>query len=153
MNVEVPGHNLRLFTKSIQTLTKIGANIYFEIFIDRLSIRTLNEPKSCLIRFDFADTFFSCFNSNESRSRNQSRRSAGDKNECFSVSTVPSKSFQSIFNSLNKEVENCRIIFPTSEEDRIVFRFKFCTGVTKTHWIHVFDYDNNSTKLKGMPLN
>ena len=107
--------NVKVFAKSISTLSKIGDEIYFEPTPDFLTIRTVNSSRSAFARFSFKKVFFSHFESdlftNGSNKTLNETETAGIDDTTFKCK-IPAKSLLSIFkniNSLEKNVEKCTI--------------------------------------------
>ena len=59
MDVIIPAHNLRILSSSLTTLAKIGKQLYIEFDpLTGLTLRTLNDGKSCFGEFAFDVGFF-----------------------------------------------------------------------------------------------
>ncbi|CAF0800148.1 unnamed protein product [Brachionus calyciflorus] len=138
MKFVIPQNNLKIFAKSILTLSKIGDELYFEPTSDALSIRTINSSRSAFTCFSFKQSFFSFFepnllsknhlNTTNLNTTNLNNTTVNDGNtsrrfndqddddviedlEPFKCK-IPVKCFLSIFkniNSLEKNIEKCTI--------------------------------------------
>lgn len=120
--------NVKIFAKSILSLSKIGDEIYIEPNQDSLTIRTVNSSRSAFSCFSFNSTFFLSFDPHLTKSAlkigNQNVTIVPENNErTFNDESliedtehfkckIPSKCLLSIFkniNSMEKLVEKCTI--------------------------------------------
>ena len=114
--------NVKIFAKSILTLSKLGDEIYMEPTSDSLTLRTVNASRSAFARISFNEAFFSHFeseffrNSNSGSSSSRRLRANKTQNDAGGGATfkckIPAKCLLSVFkniNSLEKNVEKCSI--------------------------------------------
>jgi len=81
MDVIIPSHNIKTFASSITTLSKIGKILYLEFDpLDGLSIRTLNDAKSCFVYFHFEVGFFERCSSSLDSWKTQTLKNKKNKN-------------------------------------------------------------------------
>ncbi|GFN92813.1 cell cycle checkpoint control protein rad9b [Plakobranchus ocellatus] len=125
----IPGVSLKVFGRAIQSLSKIGDELYFEPREDGLFLRSVNSCRSAYACFQFAPNFFDHYvDVSLPAEMNE------DEDEAFRCK-IGMKSIMSVFRNLvniDKTVEKCRISF-NSDEDRLVFQMYCRHGIIKTH--------------------
>lgn len=61
MECVVPKRSLKIFSKVIQCLGKVGEELFFEPAADKLVFRTLNQARSAFVAVTFSPTFFEVY--------------------------------------------------------------------------------------------
>ncbi|GFS20070.1 cell cycle checkpoint control protein RAD9A-like [Elysia marginata] len=115
-----------VFGRAIQSLSKVGDELYFEPREDGLFLRSVNSSRSAYACFQFSPNFFDHYvdvSVQETEDEESFRCKIGMK----SVMTV----FRNLA-ALDKMVEKCRVSLNTSE-DRLVFQMYCRHGIIKTH--------------------
>ncbi|CAL1537047.1 unnamed protein product [Lymnaea stagnalis] len=128
MKCVIPGVNLRVFGRAIQSLSKIGDELYFEPLEDGLYLRSVNSCRSAYACFQFSPSFFLNY-------INGSVGGGEDLDEEPLRCKVGMKSIMTVFRSLatiDKMVEKCCISLNMSEA-RLVFQMYCRHGIVKTH--------------------
>lgn len=128
MKCLLTGLNARVLAKAIQSLSRIGDELFLEaIPSGGLSVVTINSSKSAYASFVFSNSFFINF------IRNDAGVDAGDGNKC----RISMKSVLSVFKNM-KQVEECKIVLK-GKESRLVFKMKCRLDTTKTHFVSIID--------------
>ncbi|CAG5118917.1 unnamed protein product [Candidula unifasciata] len=157
MKCTIPGVNLKVFGRAIQSLSKIGDELYFEPLEDGLYLRAVNMCRSAYGCFQFFPNFFSNYiDSLPDKNRNS------DDGEALLRCKLGMKSILTVFKSLptiDKTVEKCRIALDPTEA-RLVFQMYCRHGIIKTHKLAftecetlqaVFSKDLCPNKLTAVP--
>ncbi|XP_059178420.1 cell cycle checkpoint control protein RAD9A-like isoform X2 [Physella acuta] len=124
----IPGVSLKVFGRAIQSLSKIGDELYFEPLDDGLYLRSVNSSRSAYACFQFSPSFFLHY-------VNGSQTDANNSDDDFLRCKIGMKSVMTVFKSLStidKTVEKCRISLNLSEA-RLVFQMYCRHGIIKTH--------------------
>ena len=107
--------NIKVFAKSVLTLSKLGDEIYIEPTPNSLTIRAVNASRSAFARISFNASFFTHFEAELFRNGNNKTLDDSEMSRSDETSfkcKIPAKSLLSIFkniNSLEKNVEKCSI--------------------------------------------
>lgn len=128
MKCTIPGVNLKVFGRAIQSMSKIGDELYFEPLEDGLFLRTVNSCRSAYGYFQFSPSFFLHYIDGVSGSD-------GDTEEEALRCKIGMKSVMTVFKSMStidKTVEKCRISL-NMQEARLVFQMYCRHGIVKTH--------------------
>ncbi|XP_005102659.1 cell cycle checkpoint control protein RAD9A [Aplysia californica] len=137
MKCTIPGVNLKVFGRAIQSLSKIGDELYFEPLEDGLYLRTVNSCRSAYGYFQFSPSFFLHYIDGSS---GQDGRSSDEEGlRC----KIGMKSVMAVFKSLptiDKTVEKCRISLNMSEA-RLIFQMYCRHGIIKTHNLAFIECD------------
>ncbi|RUS90686.1 hypothetical protein EGW08_001586 [Elysia chlorotica] len=123
----IPGVSLKVFGRAIQSLSKIGDELYFEPREDGLFLRSVNSCRSAYACFQFSPSFFNHY-------VDVSVQEETEEDENFRCK-IGMKSVMTVFRNLaaiDKTVEKCRISLNTVE-DRLVFQMYCRHGIIKTH--------------------
>ncbi|XP_012253809.2 cell cycle checkpoint control protein RAD9A [Athalia rosae] len=129
MKCVVPGANIKILAKAIQSLAKIGDEMYVEPQDNGLSFRTVNMAKSAYASFMFYDKYFSFYTFGDLEQE--------DALKC----KIAMRSAMAVFKSahmLDKQLETCHIELET-KSCRLVFNLKYKNGITKTHFLPILD--------------
>ncbi|KAH9488531.1 cell cycle checkpoint control protein rad9a [Bulinus truncatus] len=127
MNCTIPGVSLKVFGRAIQSLSKIGDELYFEPLEDGLFLRSVNSCRSAYACFKFTPNFFINYASGSSKGAIND----DDALRC----KVGMKSIMTVFRSLatiDKTVEKCTISLNMTDA-RLVFQMYCRHGIIKTH--------------------
>ncbi|CAG5990596.1 unnamed protein product, partial [Menidia menidia] len=136
-----------VLAKAIQSLSRIGDELYVEPQEDGLALRSVNSSRSAYACFLFAPLFFSRYSI-----------PTGLNFRC----KMAIKSVQAVFRSLatlEKTVEKCHILLD-EEKDRLTFTLHCKHGLLKTHNLSyqdseslqaVFDKDSCANAFKAQP--
>ncbi|XP_045465749.1 cell cycle checkpoint control protein RAD9A-like [Harmonia axyridis] len=115
MNCIIPGQNIKILSKTINALAKIGDEIYLEADLDKLEFTTLNMSKTVCSQSSFLKSFFSSYDI-------KMNDSADDKTitcKLFMKSLLP------LFKgNLEKKLEFLRIEYET-ESDFVILKMKY----------------------------
>lgn len=103
MNYVIPKTQLRIFHKALQSLSKVGGEIYFEPKPDQLLAKTINSRKTAYFVFCFKSSFFSSIEGNIVQT-------AANPFRCKLQLKSILLAFQSVVNT-EKTVESCIIEF------------------------------------------
>lgn len=114
-----------VLAKAIQSLSRIGEELFLEAIRGGLSVVTINSSKSAYASFVFSKSFFIHFIVNDENDE--------DGNKC----RISMKSVLSVFKNM-KQVEECRIVL-RPREARLVFKMKCRLETTKTHFVSIID--------------
>lgn len=123
----IPGVSLKVFGRAIQSLSKIGDELYFEPREDGLYLRSVNSSRSAYACFQFSPNFFNHYVDISSKEETKDEESFRCKIGMKSVMTV----FRNLA-TMDKMVEKCRISL-SAAEDRLVFQMYCRHGIIKTH--------------------
>ncbi|KAB0791934.1 hypothetical protein PPYR_03734 [Photinus pyralis] len=142
MNCTIPGPNIKVLSKLINALSKIGDDVYVEAKKDYLSLKSVNMTTTAYCTVHLRDTFFSSY----------------EVSQIDLQCRIPVKGMLSVFKSFShkdKKMEFCKIEL---EEDpvKIVFRFKYKHDVMVVRALFlsdgeavniVYNKDNNTSYL------
>jgi len=137
MKCTIPGFNLKVFGRAIQSLSKLGDELYFEPMEDGLYLRTVNSCRSAYGFFQFSPSFFLHYIDGTASS------SADEGDEALRCK-IGMKSVMTVFKSLaniDKTVEKCRIALNMGEA-RLVFQMHCRHGIVKTHNLAFIECDS-----------
>ncbi|ESO94828.1 hypothetical protein LOTGIDRAFT_232267 [Lottia gigantea] len=159
MKCVIPGLNVKIFGRTVHSLSKIGDELYFEPMQQGLAIRTVNSTRSAYAYILFAPSFFSNYDDGSSLlNSNGSDAEEEDIMRC----KVNMKSILTVFKSLSsieKSVERCKISL-NNKDSRLVFQLYCKHGIVKTHNLAfiecetlqaVFSKDLTPNKLTAHP--
>ncbi|CAL1613528.1 unnamed protein product [Knipowitschia caucasica] len=147
MDCVVTGGNVKVLAKAVQSLSRIGDELYVEPQEDGLALRSVNSSRSAYACFLFAPLFFS--------------RYTTDSGHCFRCK-MAIKSVQAVFRSLatlEKNVERCHVKLD-EQKSRLTFTLHCKHGLLKTHNLSfqdseslqaVFDKDASANIFKAQP--
>lgn len=122
MKCLVTGGNVKVLSKAVHSLSRVGDELYLEPLEDGLSLRTVNSSRSAYACFLFAPLFFQQY---------QAATPGQDPLRC----KILMKSFLSVFRSpalLEKTVECCCLSLG-GQSSRLVVQLHCKYGVRKTH--------------------
>ncbi|XP_055861671.1 cell cycle checkpoint control protein RAD9B-like [Biomphalaria glabrata] len=128
MNCTIPGISLKVFGRAIQSLSKIGDELYFEPSEDGLYLRAVNSCRSAYGCFQFSSKFFVHYVSGSA-----ARGTVNDEDALRCK--IGMKSIMTVFRSLgtiDKTVEKCQISLNMIDA-RLVFQMYCRHGIIKTH--------------------
>lgn len=147
MDCVVTGGNVKVLAKAIQSLSRIGDELYVEPQEDGLALRSVNSSRSAYACFLFAPLFFSRYT-----------LPSGHTFRC----KMAIKSVQAVFRSLaslEKTVEKCHIKLD-EQKNRLTFTLHCKHGLLKTHNLSfqdseslqaVFDKDSCANIFRAQP--
>uniref|UniRef100_A0A3Q3LUX2 Cell cycle checkpoint control protein RAD9A n=1 Tax=Labrus bergylta TaxID=56723 RepID=A0A3Q3LUX2_9LABR len=137
MDCVVTGGNVKVLAKAIQSLSRIGDELYVEPQEDGLALRSVNSSRSAYACFLFAPLFFS---------------------RCEKCAQSVQAVFRSLA-SLEKTVEKCHIELD-EQKNRLTFTLHCKHGLLKTHNLSfqdseslqaVFDKDSYANEFRSHP--
>ncbi|XP_054453190.1 cell cycle checkpoint control protein RAD9A [Anoplopoma fimbria] len=129
MDCVVTGGNVKVLAKAIQSLSRIGDELYVEPQEDGLALRSVNSSRSAYACFLFAPLFFSRYTI-----------PSGHTFRC----KMAIKSVQAVFRSLatlEKTVEKCHIELD-EQKNRLTFTLHCKHGLMKTHNLSFMDSES-----------
>ncbi|CAN9515017.1 unnamed protein product [Ophioblennius macclurei] len=147
MKCVVTGGNVKVLAKAIQSLSRIGDELYVEPQQDGLALRSVNSSRSAYACFLFSPLFFSRYST-----------PSGHDFRC----KMAIKSVQAVFRSLatlDKTVEKCHIELDENR-NRLTFTLHCKHGLLKTHNLSfqdseslqaVFDKDSCANVFRAQP--
>ncbi|KAL3857167.1 hypothetical protein ACJMK2_011862 [Sinanodonta woodiana] len=133
MNCVIPGVNIKVFGRAVQSLSKIGEELYVEPLEHGLALRTVNSSRSAYACFLFAPSFFQHYDDGSGQTTNGSGKEEGEEEAIRCKITMKSclTVFKSVY-TLEKTVERCKIKLDMTES-RLVFQLHCRHGIVKTH--------------------
>lgn len=125
MKYIIPGPNVKLFGRAVQTLTKIGDEVYVIADDRTLSLKAFSASRSSYMCFSFERSFFSAseFGSEGYRGKLSARSSL--------------LAFRSV-QTLDRTVEEC-VVELTGDQALVSLRFR--RGLTKRFWLPLIEYE------------
>ncbi|KAF2904849.1 hypothetical protein ILUMI_01320 [Ignelater luminosus] len=114
MNCVIPGVNVKVLSKTIQALSKIGDELQLEPRKDYLIFKAANMTTTAYCIFKFLDTFFSSYEIEDPEKV--------DDLSCV----IPMKAILGVFKShghKDKKPEICKI--ELNDDNKIIFKFKY----------------------------
>eukprot|EP00051_Salpingoeca_urceolata_P011022 m.135505 g.135505 ORF g.135505 m.135505 type:complete len:548 (+) comp16954_c0_seq3:255-1898(+) len=135
MECVIPGPAVKVFGKTIHSLSKIGDELHFEATSERLILRTVNASRSAYACFQFlADDFFESYKtpSLEQNSQEESVKCKALNKCCLNV-------FRSLAH-IEKNVQRCAIILDT-RDCTLTFKLHCKHGIIKTTSINFEECD------------
>ncbi|KAK7865863.1 hypothetical protein R5R35_003979 [Gryllus longicercus] len=134
MKCTIPGANMKVLARAVQSLARIGDELYVEPDANSMSFRSVNSSRSAYASFTFNRSFFAFYKHEPSQPINSSQE---DSCKC----KISMKSCLPVFRSpvmLDRKVENCKMRL---EDDgcKLVFEMKFRMGIAKTHFLPVIE--------------
>uniref|UniRef100_A0A673A5F9 Cell cycle checkpoint control protein RAD9A n=1 Tax=Sphaeramia orbicularis TaxID=375764 RepID=A0A673A5F9_9TELE len=147
MDCVVTGGNVKVLAKAIQSLSRVGDELYVEPEADGLALRSVNSSRSAYACFLFSPLFFSRYTI-----------PTGHSFRC----KMAIKSVQAVFRSLatlEKTVEKCHIKLD-QQKSRLTFTLHCKHGLLKTHNLSfqdseslqaVFDKDSCANVFRAQP--
>ncbi|GLG94405.1 Cell cycle checkpoint control protein [Gryllus bimaculatus] len=134
MKCTIPGANMKVLARAVQSLARIGDELYVEPDANSMSFRSVNSSRSAYASFTFNRSFFAFYKHEPSQPLNSSQE---DSCKC----KISMKSCLPVFRSpvmLDRKVENCKMRL---EDDgcKLVFEMKFRMGIAKTHFLPVIE--------------
>lgn len=125
MKYTIPGSNVKLFGRAVQTLTKIGDEVYVIADDQTLSLKAFSSSRSSYMCFNFERSFFIAWEvSNEGYRGKLSARS----------SLLAFRSVQ----TLDRTVDECVVEF-TGDQALVALRYR--RGLTKRFWLPLIEYE------------
>ncbi|XP_028432983.1 cell cycle checkpoint control protein RAD9B isoform X1 [Perca flavescens] len=125
MNCVLEGSGVKAFGKAIQSLSRIGDELWLDPMVRGLALRSVNSAHSAYACFLFSPLFF----------QHYSLGSASEQSSETVKCKLAMKSILPLFRcltSIERNVEQCQISIGTPN-DRVMIQF-FCRhGITKTH--------------------
>ncbi|XP_075547769.1 cell cycle checkpoint control protein Rad9 [Dermacentor variabilis] len=125
MKYTIPGPNVKLFGRAVQTLTKIGDEVYVIADDRTLSLKAFSASRSSYMCFSFEQSFFST----------SEFRSEGYRGKLSARSSL--LAFRSV-QSLDRTVEEC-VVELTGDQALIALRYR--RGLTKRFWLPLVEYE------------
>ncbi|XP_050091970.1 cell cycle checkpoint control protein RAD9A isoform X2 [Anopheles aquasalis] len=128
MNFVLPGANVKLLARAVNSFSKIGNELYLEATRGGLELKTINSTNTAYAVVLFQDGFFSSY-----------RQGANDTPEenCCKLSMKP---ILTIFKGLSK-VLTCSVWLDV-DQSRLIFQFRCKLEVTKTYRIFLLDSEH-----------
>ncbi|ETN63049.1 hypothetical protein AND_005246 [Anopheles darlingi] len=128
MNFVLPGANVKLLARAINSFSKIGNELYLEATPGGLELKTINSTNTAYAVALFQDGFFNSY-----------RQGANDTPEenCCKISMKP---ILTIFKGLSKVV-TCSVSLDVNQS-RLIFQFRCKLEVTKTYRIFLLDSEH-----------
>ncbi|KAI8873150.1 hypothetical protein GQ42DRAFT_160765 [Ramicandelaber brevisporus] len=154
MQATIPAQSLRLLSRVLQCMLKIGDEVAIEAQASRLRLSTLNSARSAFALFTFSRAFFDKYTVDSSliqpdgpesdRSPGSSKSGGGGATTAAAAASISCrvllKSLVSIFkqrSELDRSVESCEIRLEQSvhvgDECRLVIHMKCRHGISKTY--------------------
>eukprot|EP00088_Acartia_fossae_P037228 TRINITY_DN3839_c0_g1_i2.p1 TRINITY_DN3839_c0_g1~~TRINITY_DN3839_c0_g1_i2.p1 ORF type:complete len:460 (+),score=71.66 TRINITY_DN3839_c0_g1_i2:38-1417(+) len=147
MNYVIPKSNLRIFHKALQSLSKVGGEIYFEPGQSQLMAKTINSRKTAFFVFCFKAGFFSSINGNIQQQQDSESNPLRCKLQLKSILLA----FHSVVNT-EKTVESCILEF--KKDCYQVFITKNCRyQVCQKFTLPTLDHDTLKIDLKNTGSN
>ncbi|XP_075919557.1 cell cycle checkpoint control protein RAD9A-like [Petromyzon marinus] len=147
MKCVLPGSNVKVLGRAVQSLAKFGEEIHLAALPEGLSLRAVNSCRSAYASFLLSHL---CFLHYEHRRRGDGGRLRGDRCQGDDVAEetfrcrISVKAMLSVFRatgSLDKAVEQCRIIL-NPKTCRLIIQMRCFRGVTTTRHLCFSDVDN-----------
>ncbi|XP_025837664.1 cell cycle checkpoint control protein RAD9A isoform X4 [Agrilus planipennis] len=134
MNCTIPAGNLKVLTKSLQTLSKIGDELYIEVTKESLLFRSINANKTAFCSFKFFNTFFTSFEVADIDSESDENPKLARK--------IQMKAILAIFKPLHKDknLAFCHVELQY-ESIVIIFKIQYKFDVTVLHKVHLLDME------------
>ncbi|XP_018561693.1 cell cycle checkpoint control protein RAD9A [Anoplophora glabripennis] len=141
MNCILPGLNIKVLSKAIHALAKVGDDLYLEAHEDRLTLITLNLRKTICVRYHLLDSFFSNYEVNKNELNEQ----------CSAITCkIHMKILLPLFKGahLEKKLEFIKLEYE-SDSDVIIFKMKFkCDDILMTHRLRLMETESLSIEFK-----
>ncbi|XP_059486504.1 cell cycle checkpoint control protein RAD9A [Neocloeon triangulifer] len=154
MKCHIPSANVKVLGKAIQTLSKIGDELYVEPYAGGIHFRTVDSRRAAFASFNFDRSFFIHYSpTNRDHQPSSSQSQAAEPELC----KVPMKSCLAAFRTHNVNVEMCKIFFANHGQGGRVLVFQLCCrhSICKTYYVPVIQteslqahYNKDSTKNK-----
>ncbi|KAL1419757.1 hypothetical protein MTO96_004675 [Rhipicephalus appendiculatus] len=125
MKYTIPGPNVKLFGRAVQTLTKIGDEVYVIADDRTLSLKAFSASRSSYMCFSFERSFFSA----------SEIESEGYRGKLSARSSL--LAFRSV-QTLDRTVEEC-VVELTGDQALVSLRFR--RGLTKRFWLPLIEYE------------
>ncbi|XP_050512649.1 cell cycle checkpoint control protein RAD9B-like isoform X1 [Diabrotica virgifera virgifera] len=132
MNCIIPGPNLKVFSKALHALAKIGDDLYVEATKERLCLVTLNLRKTVCVRLHLLEIFFSNYEIDDNQ--------LGDKTQTVSCK-IHMKTLLPLFkgHNLDKKLDYVKIEYENNN-DFIIFKMKYkCDDILMTHNLRLME--------------
>eukprot|EP01134_Creolimax_fragrantissima_P003442 CFRG3442T1 len=132
MECVISFENLKDFGKALNCLSRVGDNVCFESYVDRLVIYTVSSSLSVLAKFTFMNGFFSTISAD-----------GPNRGVCIIRCKILTKSIQPIVRTLilgDKTIESCAIRFMLGEPC-LVFELGCTHGITRLYKLNYEDVD------------
>ncbi|KAI0221488.1 Cell cycle checkpoint control protein RAD9A [Lamellibrachia satsuma] len=125
----IPGVNVKVFGRSVHSLSRIGEELYFEPLEHGLALRTVNSSRSAYGCFLFAPSFFLHYDDGSGHIN------SADAAENLVRCKIAMKPCLGVFKSLSlldKSVERC-IVSLNMDKARLTFQLHCRHGIVKTY--------------------
>lgn len=126
MKYTIPGPNVKLFGRAVQTLTKIGDELYVIADDQALSLKAFGASRSSYLCFRFERRFFS---------GSETTGEAGYRGKLSARSSL--LAFRSV-QALDRSVEEC-VFQLCGDQALVVLRFR--RGLSKRFWLPLVEYE------------
>ncbi|XP_049839507.1 cell cycle checkpoint control protein RAD9A [Schistocerca gregaria] len=130
MKCIIPGLNVKVLARAIQSLAKIGDELYVEPQKDGIAFRSVNSARSAYATFTFSKAFCSYY-----------KRETSTDNEEIVKCKISMKSCAPIIRSpanLDKQVETC-LIHLERDGTKLIFELRCRHNVVKTHYMPILE--------------
>ncbi|XP_065164101.1 cell cycle checkpoint control protein RAD9A [Atheta coriaria] len=143
MFCSIPGGNIKVVNKSIETLSKLSDEVHIECTETSLIFAAHNVTKTSYAKYTFYASFFLHYECNTEPNKPMACK-------------ITNRALMMIFKrKMEKKIESCKINLKYGD-DSIVFQLRYKSGITTTHtyyllnWEHTVwgcDSDPNSNKI------
>eukprot|EP00743_Colponemidia_sp_Colp-15_P010398 GILK01011448.1.p1 GENE.GILK01011448.1~~GILK01011448.1.p1 ORF type:complete len:462 (+),score=64.60 GILK01011448.1:70-1455(+) len=117
MECSIPATRIKLLLKAIQTLSKIGKDLFVEAGSNKIVFRTLNDAKSAFLAITFDADFFEVY--------------SGGEDDSVVKCKIPVKSTLAVFKNM-QQVERL-VLRIDNERPDLIFQLHCKSGMSKTH--------------------
>eukprot|EP01091_Cochliopodium_minus_P014342 TRINITY_DN4858_c0_g1_i1.p1 TRINITY_DN4858_c0_g1~~TRINITY_DN4858_c0_g1_i1.p1 ORF type:complete len:362 (+),score=73.57 TRINITY_DN4858_c0_g1_i1:82-1167(+) len=119
MRCQIPQQSIKIFSKTISCICKIGEEITFEMNSNNLNLSSINQARSAFCNFKFSSDFF-----NHNYEKNE--------NALFDRFSINSKACTAVFRNVSS-IENCTISLSDGLESVVIFELQCKLGIKKTY--------------------
>ncbi|CAB3374318.1 Hypothetical predicted protein [Cloeon dipterum] len=130
MKCHIPSANVKVLAKAIQTLSRIGDELYIQPHADGIYFRTVDAQRSAFATFDFHRSFFLHYSSSSNQASSSQSQAQPE------ICKVAMKSCLSVFRTQNINVEMCKLFFSNNGR-MLVFQLVCRHSICKTHHVPV----------------
>nr|CAI5848698.1 unnamed protein product [Callosobruchus analis] len=132
MNCIIPGQNIKILSKALHALAKVGDELFIEARNEKAVLISLNLRKTVCVKYYFLDSFFSSYVVD--------KNALNDQNEAVTCK-IHMKTILPLFKGihLDKKLDFIKLLYEANS-DKITLKMKYkCDDIVMTHNLNLMD--------------
>ncbi|VEN44472.1 unnamed protein product [Callosobruchus maculatus] len=132
MNCIIPGQNIKILSKALHALAKVGDELFIEARSEKVVLISLNLRKTVCVKYYFLDSFFSSYVVDDN--------ALNDQNEAVTCK-IHMKTILPLFKGihLDKKLDYIKLLYEANS-DKITLKMKYkCDDIVMIHNLNLMD--------------